>query len=94
MQLQTNYAGQLSQSGPLPAFARTPCRYRRPHSAIEWERFCSYADRRPVILSGPQARFPLAGGGAGARNAHKGENEMFSHIMIGSNDIARSKRAS
>jgi catechol 2,3-dioxygenase-like lactoylglutathione lyase family enzyme len=40
----------------------------------------------------PAGRFPLAGGGAGARNAHKGENEMFSHIMIGSNDIARSKK--
>lgn len=41
------------------AFARTPCRCRRPHSAIEWERFCSYADRRSVILSGPQAAFRL-----------------------------------
>src|SRR5260370_27954323 len=40
----------------------------------------------------PAGRFPLAGGGAGARNAHKGENEMFSHIMIRSNDIARSKK--
>ena len=29
----------MPQSGPLPAVARTPCRYRRPHSAIEWERF-------------------------------------------------------
>jgi catechol 2,3-dioxygenase-like lactoylglutathione lyase family enzyme len=28
----------------------------------------------------------------GACNADKGENEMFSHIMIGSNDIARSKK--
>jgi catechol 2,3-dioxygenase-like lactoylglutathione lyase family enzyme len=34
----------------------------------------------------------LASGGAGKRNAHKGENKMFSHIMIGSNDIARSKK--
>jgi hypothetical protein len=50
-----------------PAFARTPWRYRRPHSAIEWERFCSYADRRPVILSGPQAAFRLRAEARGAR---------------------------
>jgi catechol 2,3-dioxygenase-like lactoylglutathione lyase family enzyme len=40
----------------------------------------------------PGRRPSLAGGGPGKRNAHKGENEMFSHIMIGSNDIARSKK--
>src|SRR5260221_4009331 len=81
-----------AQSGPLPAFAPTPCRYRRPHSAIERERFlllCRSSARHTVRRAG---RFPLAGGGAGARNAHKGENEMFSHIMIGSDDIARSKK--
>jgi K+ transporter len=29
------------------------------HSAMEWERFCTSADRRLVILSGPQAAFRL-----------------------------------
>ena len=28
-------------------------------SAIEWERFCAYANCRPVILPGPQAAFRL-----------------------------------
>jgi hypothetical protein len=37
-------------------------------------------------------RRPLSGEGVGAGNAHEGEFEMFSHIMIGSNDIARSKK--
>ena len=59
---------------------------------MEWERFCTSADRRLVILSGPQAAFRLRDEVLRARNAHKGENEMFSHIMIGSNDIARSKK--
>src|SRR5260370_980422 len=89
--LPRRHRPQMPQSGS-PAFARTPCHYRRPHSAIEWERFCSYADRRPVILSGPQAAFRLRAEARATRNAHKGENEMFSHIMIGSNEIARSKK--
>jgi hypothetical protein len=52
-------AQNCPKAGRSPAFARRPCRYRRPHSAIGWERFCASADRQPVILSGPQAAFRL-----------------------------------
>jgi hypothetical protein len=36
----------------------------------------------------PAGRFPLAAEARERVMPHKGENEMFSHIMIGSNDIA------
>jgi catechol 2,3-dioxygenase-like lactoylglutathione lyase family enzyme len=59
---------------------------------VRAKRFCSSADRRPVILSGPQAAARLWDEVARSRIAQYGESKMFSHIMIGSNDIARSKK--
>ena len=42
------------------ALAEAESRKRLPPCRRQvWERICSYADRRPVILSGPQAAFRL-----------------------------------
>src|SRR2546429_790179 len=54
--------------------------------------FCSSADRRPVILCGPQAAFRLRDRAAPSVQCSMEKTEMFSHIMIGSNDIARSRK--
>ena len=44
------------QSGPLPRLCPNAL---AAHSAMEWKRFCTSADRRLVILSGPKAAFRL-----------------------------------
>jgi hypothetical protein len=54
-QLRAGSGSSCPKAECSPALPEPPCRYRRPHSAIEWQRFYSYADRRLVILSGPRA---------------------------------------
>jgi catechol 2,3-dioxygenase-like lactoylglutathione lyase family enzyme len=57
------------------------------------EFFCSDADPRAVILARALGlRSPMGGSGGPLRNRHKEKFEMFSHIMIGSNDVERSKK--
>ena len=46
------HAPKRTAPAPLPERLRCP-------SAMEWERFCTSADRRLVILFGPQAAFRL-----------------------------------
>jgi hypothetical protein len=53
----------MPQADRSPTFVRTPCRYRRPHTSIEWERFCSYGDRLPSYCP---ARRPLSAYGTEA----------------------------
>ena len=77
-----------------------PCRFSawsRWASAEDWrpgaERFFSFPDDCLVILTPPVNRVLLeVRRRRGTRDSERGENGMFSHIMIGSNDIARSKK--
>jgi len=75
------YARICPQSGPLPRL----CQKALPSRA------CSYADGRPIVPPGPQAAF-RSRAEPGSAQCSPRRNEMFSHIMIGSNDIARSKK--
>src|ERR1700761_4060049 len=68
----------------LPLQATTP-----GVRARENLRFCRSAARHTVR---PAGRFPLAGRGGASVQCSYGENGMFRHIMIGSNDVARSKK--
>src|SRR4051794_39500104 len=69
-----------------------PCRYRRPHSATGWERFLLFCRSSARHSVPPAGRLPLAGLGGAERVTLIWRKRMFSHIMIGSNDIARSKK--
>src|SRR5438552_17267791 len=62
------------------------------YPALEWERPCTSADRRLVILSGPQAAFRLRDEAAPSAQCSYGDNAMLSHIMLRSNDIDRPRK--